>query len=418
MGELIMAAKVLTDRRLQALGPAPAGKRVLVPDGIVPGLSVRVTDRGTKTFVLVRRYPGSNNPAPRALGEYGALTLEQARSKARLWLDLVQKGIDPRTREDEERGAEQQKQTNTFAAAFELFVKQHLSTLRTGRDVEIIMRRVLLPKWGKRPLADVTRKDVIAVVYEIHDGGSPIAANRVASYAKKFFRWAVQRGLVESSPAVLVDKPAKERTRDRVLTDQEIAAVWRACDRCGAFGTATRFMLATAARRTEAGSAAWAEVDRDAKLWRLPSERTKAARAHELPLNDFALACLGEAHGQFVFSNDSGATPIGGWSKSKARLERFALEELQKERPDAVLPEWHLHDLRRSVATNMARLGVDRIVISKVLNHADGGVTARYDRYGRDTEMVAAVEKWDARLRQIINQQPADVVPFSSGRRR
>jgi integrase len=414
-----MAAQVLTDRRLKALEPAPAGKRVLVRDGIVPGLSVRVTDRGTKTFVLVRRYPGSDNPTPRALGEYGALTLEGARAKARAWLELLQQGIDPATKEDEDRTAELHRRADTFAAAFELFVKHHLSTLRTGRDVEIIMRRVLLPKWGERPLSSITRKDVIAIVYEIHDDGSPIAANRVLAYTKKFFTWAVERGKLDASPAATLKKPAKERSRDRVCADHELRAIWRACDRCGTFGQAVRFVMATAARRTEAGSAAWAEIDRDAGIWRLPSERTKAARAHELPLNDLALGCLGEVRGDFVFSNDLGKTPLGGWSKSKSRLDKLALEELRKERPDADFPDWHLHDLRRSVATNLARgLGIDRIVITKLLNHADASMTAIYDRDGRDIEKVKAMAAWGRRLQQIVDPSPAAVVPIEQGRRK
>jgi integrase len=280
------------------------------------------------------------------------------------------------------------------------------------------MRRVLLPVWGTLPLAVITRKHVIEVVYRVHDGGSPVSANRLLAYIKTFFSWAVQRGKVDSSPASLVKKPAKERARDHVLADPELRAIWRACEWLGAFGRAVQFMVCTGCRRTEAGSAAWSEIDRDAKLWRLPAGRVKNNRSHQLPLNDLALSRLGEANGEYLFSNDSSKTPINGWSKGKTRLDVAALDELRKERPDAVMADWHLHDVRRSVATNLARLGVDRTIVARILNHADNTVTGRhYDKHGRNEEMVAALAAWDRRLRQIIDPLPADVVPLARLRR-
>jgi integrase len=350
---------------------------------------------------------------PRALGEYGALTLEQARTKARSWLELLTRGIDPAVREEQERAAEQQRQADTFGAAFEHFAEKHLRTLRTGRDVEIIMRRTLLPAWGALPLASITRKHVIAVVYGVHDGGSPVAANRLLAYIKRFFAWCVERGKIDASPAALVKKPAREFSRDRVLADHEIRAVWKACERCGAAGRAVQLMLVTGCRRAEAGSLAWSEIDFDARLWRLPAARAKNNRSHVLPLSDIAIACLGEARGAFAFSTDGGTTAVNGWSKSKGRLDAAALEELRKERPDGDFPEWHLHDLRRTVATNLARLGIDCVVISKILNHsANGDVTAIYDRYGRDHEMAEAMAKWNTRLKQIV----AGMVAIEDGR--
>jgi integrase len=306
--------------------------RLVALGAALPSLYVRVTDKGQKSFVLVRRYPGSKNPTPRTLGEYGAMTLNQARVKARQWLDMLARGFDPAIQEEQSRSAELTRQVDTFAAVFEDFVKRHLSTLRTGWDVEVAMRRVLLPKWGKRPISTINRKDVIAAVYEVYDGGAPVSANRLLAYVKTFFAWCVERGRLDASPAALVKKPAKERSRDRVLTSAEIKFIWNACEGCGAVGRAVRFMLCTAARRGEVGGVTWAEIDRSARLWRLPSSRTKVAKSHELPLNDAALECLGEVRGQFVFSNDGGATAINGWSKAKAKLDRLVAEE----HPDAV----------------------------------------------------------------------------------
>lgn len=151
-------------------------------------------------------------------------------------------------------------------------------------------------------------------------------------------------------------------------------------------------MLATAVRRGEAEGAEWREFDTFAKVWKIPPERTKATRGLELPLNAMALSCLGAERGTYVFSTTSGRKRY----KAKARLDKAAGIE-----------SWHLHDLRRTVATNLGKLGVDRIVISKPLNHADGAVTAVYDRYGRDKEMVDAMEKWGDRLSEIVTGAPA-----------
>ncbi len=435
-----MAAKIeITDRTLKALRPgtktwrtlwrAPDGSartRPIMWDALVPGLAVRMSDRGKCTFVLVKRYPGGKHPVPRALGEYGAISLEQARTKAREWLELIRKGIDPQTHEEELRRKEEHWRADTFAAAFEEFVSRHLSRLRTGRDVEREMRRLLLAKWGSRPLTSISRKDVIAAVYRLHDDGKPVMANRLLAYIKTFFRWALDRAMIEASPAALVKKPGRESKRDRILVDAEIRAVWLACDRIGAFGRAVRFMLATAARRDEAGRARWEELDRRAKLWRLPAGRTKANRAHEIPLNDAALRVIDATPemGPFVFTT-GGTKALSGWSKAKAKLDREALQELRKaaaergERPGNVnLASWHLHDLRRSAATNMARLGIDRVVIGKVLNHAESGVTAIYDRHRREKEVAEAMDAWGRRLEQIIDAAPGgEVVPFPTGAR-
>ncbi len=196
--------------------------------------------------------------------------------------------------------------------------------------------------------------------------------------------------------------------RDRTLTDGEIRSIWQACEGLGAFGRSVQLMLATAARKTEAGEARWSEIDVAAKVWRLDAARTKAERGHEIPLNGIALGILDAVPqlGPFIFSTD-GIKPIGGWSKPKDALDAAS----------GVI-DWTLHDLRRTAATNLAKLGVDRVVISKILNHADPGVTAIYDRHARAPEMAAALAAWGRRLEQIINPEAADnVVPLRQGRR-
>jgi hypothetical protein len=152
-----MAKRTLTDRTIRALKPAAPGKRIEVSDGLVPGLWIRITDKGTKSFVLVARYAGSKNPTRRTLGTYGELTLEQARDKARGWLALVARGIDPAEQEERERLAEQRKRANSFAAVAEDFIIDKVRSERQGFEVERVIRNTFIPAWEDAPLPTSSR---------------------------------------------------------------------------------------------------------------------------------------------------------------------------------------------------------------------------------------------------------------------
>lgn len=423
-----------TDRFLKSIKPAPAGKRVIHWDAIVPGFGIRIGDKSTKenigAFVLVTRFPGNPNPAPRRVGDYPVMTLAQAREIARAWREDIARGIDPKVKEAERRLEEENRRkeqaraiADTFGARFKEFEKDHLAELRTGAAVKRAVEKHVFPTWGDRPIREIRRADVNELVRHMRKD-SPIQANRVLTYLKQFFGWCVDQELLEASPAAAVKRPAKEVKRDRVLTDAELHAFWKACGELGAFGRAFRFLLTTGQRLSEVGGLQWREVDSDARRWTIPRERAKADRAHEVPLSDLALSILEECPriGPFPFTT-RGDVAIAGWSKSKAALDTAIREQLQKEAEEkgdaspVALPAWRLHDLRRTCATNLARLGVDRIVISKLLNHAEGGVTTIYDRHARDAEKRAAMERWGARLQTIVDgNERGNVVPLAAVR--
>ena len=236
-------------------------------------------------------------------------------------------------------------------------------------------------------------------------------ANRIRSYLVTFFEWAVDEEILEASPFASIKRPAKEVKRDRVLSNSEIRPIWQACGELGAFGRAFKFMLATGQRRSEVGEMTWNEIDRAGRLWTIPRERAKADRSHEVPLSDLAMSILDECPklGDFVFTTGGNRPIFAGGARLKTRLDRLALDKLKEianERGDdapTTFVDWRLHDLRRTCATNLAKLGVDRVVISKILNHAEGGVTGIYDRHARDPEKRAALERWGKRLREIVD---------------
>lgn len=407
------AKRDFTDRYLKALKPAEQGRRVIFWDAQVPQFGIRVTDKSEKenigSFVLVARFPGSSNPAPRRIGDFPAMGLAQARQIAREWRDVIAKGVDPKVKEAERRREEDRRHADTFGAALEAYATERLSRLRTGDEARRSIERYALPVWGSRPIAEIRRADIKELIRGIHKD-APVAGNRLLALLKTFFAWAAEEEMIEASPAAAVKPLADEVRRDRVLTDAEIRAIWQGCGELGAFGRAFKFMLLTGQRRTEVGELTWREIDQAARLWTLPRERAKADRSHDIPLSDMAMEIIENCLrlGDYVFTT-GGSRPISGWSKAKAALDKLAIEKarsLAMERSDnipAEIPEWHLHDLRRTCATHMARLGVDRITISKLLNHAEGGVTSIYDRHSRDPEKRIAVDIWGQRLRAIVD---------------
>jgi Arm DNA-binding domain/Phage integrase central domain len=227
-----MAKEKLTDLKVKALKPAPAGRRYEVLDAVVPGLGVRVTDKGQRTFVLIARYPGSRNPTRRALGEYPKITLEKARDKARQWLELLAQGIDPRQVENEAKEAARVRRAHTFGVVAESYIEKRLRKQRQGRATEREIRKELISRWQDRPITSITKADVIAMVEEIA-ARAPRQAHNMFGRLCTLMNWAVERdvyGLAVSPcdrvrPSRLIGPKA---IRQRVLDDDELRALWDA----------------------------------------------------------------------------------------------------------------------------------------------------------------------------------------------
>ncbi|MGC1351291.1 MAG: Arm DNA-binding domain-containing protein, partial [Xanthobacteraceae bacterium] len=191
--------KRLTARTVETLKPAardPTGKRNgrrFVMDADVSGLGVKVTETGNRSYVLIKRFPGFKHPAPRQLGSCDALTLEEARQKAREWLKLIARGVDPAQHERELQEAAARKRANSFAAVFDDFVNEKLAGERQGRDVERDMRKAFLSVWVKRPIAEITRDDVLIVIRAVKQRGAPSVARNLLGYARRFFDWAIEQ---------------------------------------------------------------------------------------------------------------------------------------------------------------------------------------------------------------------------------
>jgi integrase len=435
--------RFLTSKKIEA---APPGGRKIYWDAQVPGFGLRVTDEITSgrigSFVLVARFPGSSNPTPRRIGDYPAMSLAKGREVAREWREDLRKRIDPKVKAERQRREEEKRRAETFAAAFDAYDEDRLGQLRSGKVVKSVVKRLVYPKWGDRPIKELKRSDVVELIRGVRSG-APIAANRLLAYLKTFFLWAIDEELIDDSPAATVKRPTSEknRARERTLSDTELRAVWRACGDLGVFGRAFKLMILTGQRRTEVGAMRWSEINLRDKVWTLPKARTKARRGHELPLSEKAIKVITETPrlSDYVFTGrrrpvagkeeELSYGPIGGWGKAKEALDRLAdvkAREIAEETGDeaaAVVGEWRLHDLRRTCATRLGKLGVSRVVIAKVLNHAIPGVTSTYDHHDYALEKRDALDRWAQRVERIVNgaEEAAEaednkVVTFSKAR--
>jgi integrase len=413
--------KVLTDRLInsKSLKSAKAGQRLEVWDALVPGLGVRVTDRGTKTFVLVTRYPGSDNPARRTLGAYGKLTLEQARTKARRWLELVGRGIDPHVEVERQRLAEQRKQAGTFANLAEAFIRDKLSTERRGRDAELHLRNEFIPRWGKRPVGDITADDIGEVINEVK-ARAPYMAHALLATIRRLYKWASTPGRgygLISSPCYNISAKTligEKRPRTRALTDQEIRAFVRACDQVGyPYGSIGKMLLLTGARHREVSEAPWSEFDLPKRAWTIDQARFKSAVEHVVPLTDDMVALLEDLprfkRGEHVFSTTAGEKPTMITDKIKQKIEALMTQELgTKPKP------WVVHDLRRTVRSHLAALRIPDHVAEMALGHGRKGLQRVYDQHRYQDEVREALTLWSARLRDIIEPAPKNVVTIKS----
>jgi integrase len=274
------------------------------------------------------------------------------------------------------------------------------------------------------PVAGHARAHVHDMLDEIIDRSALVQANRVFSQFRAMCRWAVGRGIIDRAPTEGLTAPSVEARRERVLTDAELCLAWRAAGIIGwPFGAVAELLILTGARKSEVANMRWSELDLAGRVWRLPKERSKNGREHTVPLSDPAIAILeglpriGDAADGFVFSVRSGA-PIRGFSRAKMIIDRTILELMRAaasargDDPQRVrAPEpWVLHDLRRSVATSLQRLGVRLEVTEAVLNHVSGsrgGVTGIYQRHTWAEEKRAALDAWAARLDAILGGEPA-----------
>jgi integrase len=340
--------KKLSDRGIQALKEAPKGRRELYYDSIVSEMAVRVTDRGHRSFVLVTRYPSQpKSTTPRALGEYPGMTLEEARDKARGWLRLIERGIDPKVEEARQRAAEGQRQAATWEAVAEDYLTERAAGKAKAGEARSLLAGEMGKRWKGRPAGDIADHEVAQAITTIVKRGSPHQARNALGHVRQMFKWAIgtRRYSITANPAAMLD--AKELCgpkvrRKRILTDAELRECWRAAGELGRVECAlVRLLMLTAQRRLELGEAT--ELELQPADWRerthanliVPAPRMKADDPHLVPIVGPAFDILRSlprgTEGDFLFSVTDGETPINGYSKLKDRLDVAMTKPLEAE---------------------------------------------------------------------------------------
>lgn len=371
--------KALTNRTLESL--KATGERYAVHDAHCPGLVVRVNASGTKTFAVIYRYGIKQRRL--TLGPYPIISLAEARDKARDIFREVLEGVDPQ--------AVRRRKHMNLREGVEAFIEQYAKPRnRAWKESERVLKRELVSRFGERDLTMMCRADILEAADAAIARGAKYQGNRIVSYSRKLFNWFLERGMIETNPLTGIRAPMREHSRDRVLARDEITRLITACRaEPFPFGPYTLLLLATAQRRSEVANMRWSEIHWDRNVWEIPAERSKNGKPHEVPLSPFALAVLkGIPHfeGWDLVFTTTGYSPISGITKMVLRIQ--AASETSA---------WRLHDLRRTAASEMARMSIPPHVVEKVLNHVSGtlsGVAGVYNRYGYDPEKRDALEKW------------------------
>jgi integrase len=404
-----MPKRALSAAAVERLKPPAVGQIEHFDQGY-PGLALRVSYGGSRSWVFFYRVHGKQRRM--TFGRWPAMTLAGAREAWRQARTAVERGEDPAAAKVEAR----RREPDTVRSVGKQFAEKYLKRNRTGDEVARMLEQHLYPSLGHRPIETITRRDILDVVDTIEAKSSGARANRVLANVKRLFSWAVERGIINASPAANVKPPAEEEARDRALSDDELRAFLRACEALGEpFGPLFRLLLLTGQRREEVAGLPWTELDLPGAIWHLPGARTKNKRASDVPLAEQTVAILNglTRRSALVFPDRSGARGVSGFSVAKARLDALMIAELRKADPEAELPAWRLHDLRRTAASGMARLGVAVHVVEAILNHKSGtisGVTAVYQRYDFAAEKRTAVQTWADFSDGLLITRPSNVV--------
>jgi integrase len=389
-----MKAK-LTPTFVQKAAADPDAERTLFWDETMPGFGLMVTKAGHRSFVYQYRagHRSRRMTFPVALG------LDKARKEARRALGGVAAGGDPL----QERRKAEQLAENTLHSICEEYLRREGKRLRSRDQIEATLQRLVYPKLGARQIDSIRRSDIVRLLDKIEDEQGPAMADRVLANVRKIMNWHATRTDNFRSPIVrgmARTKPA-ERTRERILTDDELRAVSKAAgESTGPFGYLVRFILLTATRRNEAARMADSELSGDD--WVVPAARYKTKLDHVVPLSQSArdlLAVIPRIKGvPYLFT--TGTEPISGFSKFKEAFDK-----------ECGVTGWTLHDLRRTGRSLMSRAGVDADHAERCLGHVIGGVRGTYDRHAYHAEKKRAFEALAAQIDRILNPQD-NVIPM------
>jgi integrase len=412
--------------------PAPdAGNRVTYFAGAViqgaktpRGFGVRVTAGGARAFILNYRLRGSEFRF--TIGAWPDWSVLKAVREARLLRQRIDRGENPL--DDRKPKPKTKTVSNILDDYVARYVRNNEKPLRSADHVESAFERLVKPRIGKVGVYDLRRSHIAEMLDWIEDKSGPVMADRTRAYLRKALSWYAERDDQFNLTAAFVRAEpranARERARTRVLSDDEIRTIWPELSKVGTFGALAKTLLLTAQRRDEVAHMSRSEIGGDG-IWTIPAERYKTKQPNHVPLSQNTLAII-EAQPEiegcdYVFPSRA-ETPFSGFGKSKAKLDKAILAAMKKRAANGArvepLPNWTLHDLRRTAKTLMVRAGVRPDISERVLGHVIAGVEGTYDRHSYADEKRDALEKLAAMIGRILNPLPSNVETLGEHRAR
>jgi integrase len=364
-------------------------------DDAVPGFGLRIRDTGSRSWIYQYKIAGRTHRL--VIGRMAAVKAARAREIAGEYHAKVKLGQNP----DADKRLQVQRAAHTFGALAERYLEQRQTGLRPGslREVTRHLRLHAEPLF-RLPLDAIDQRTIAERLANIEKNSGGVTANRVRATMSAMFSWGMREGLALANPVANTNK-REEKPRDRVLVDKELRAVWLAAGD-NQYGVIVKLLMLTGQRANEIAGLRWSEIDFERNVLSLPGSRTKNGRPHELPMGRQVrelLAAQPQLEGRdFVFGKGEG--PFSGFSRCKDALDGAVAERI-----GAPLPDWHLHDLRRSVATGMAGIGIQPHIIEAVLNHVSGhkgGIAGIYNRATYAKEKAEALARWDEHVASIV----------------
>jgi integrase len=404
-------SKALTVKAIENFKPGASRREV--PDGDVRGLYLQIFPSGKASWAFRYRFGGRTRKL--TIGASPEIGLKDARDLARAAHLQIASGEDPGAAKQAARTATKALPARDMVEKVAAqFLARHVKNLAAATRLEVgrIVAKEILPNFGGRRLSEIKRPDVIEWLDAIVDRPAPIAANRALGWLKGLCNFAVERGILDVSPIAGIKPPAAETARDRVLSDDELKAVWEAADALEQpYAAFVQLLVLTGQRLREVSELRWQEIDFEKRVWTLPKERAKNGVEHSIPLSDQAADILRSLPriAEFVFTIN-GLNPIRGTHLAKRRIDKLA----------PPMPSWVLHDIRRTVASGMARLGINLPVIEKLLNHVSGsfaGIVGVYQRHSFADEKRAAMQAWANFVQALVTDAPANVIALSMATR-
>ncbi|AZV18957.1 tyrosine-type recombinase/integrase [Mesorhizobium sp. M7A.F.Ce.TU.012.03.2.1] len=415
--------KRLTNQVLERMTPPKTG-RLEIGDDLCPGLILRVSEQGAKSFSVIYRVLGeggvTDTGRPLAgkqhritLGRWPVVSLGEVRERARAILAKSGAGADPRA---ELASSVRERRANTFSAVLERHIKQDAArTISSWPNVERVLRLHVVPHLGDTPIADIRRSDVHEIIDNIVASGRIGTAREVRKQMSRIFNWAADRELIANNPLSGMKRNdlARNTEAGRALSDIEIRSIWMAADDLRyPFGSLYQTLMLTGQRRAEWAFCKRSEIDTDNRWLDLGKERFKSRREHIVPISAPLWALLERlpvwtgANDYFVFSSRHGRVPVAGFSQGKRALDDLAQEYLRKElgKPDAVLQHYRIHDFRVTCETRLAHLGFNQEVRDAVLGHAKPGLQKTYNKHDYLEEKRRALHAYAEHLMGIVGR--------------